>query len=384
MGSALQFALLFVCWLGALATLLVFLESWFGLAGRGRFAPRRASGAYGVISVFVPMRGSAAKVERAVRSIFNQSYPFIEIFLIHSEEHSRFARLAKQFQSARSHIPVRVVTTPFSLESQYDRTRALELAQPTARGRWMVILDAYLNLDRFGIEMALEFAGSNEISALTLRPGLQCRSFLQRLIAPSMEQLLQMVRIAHRRRSKRDTSDLESSFLLVNREAFETVNRNNRMPGILNEAAWNVWGYQVENFRTFQGEGSRWMWRDADVRSWSSDTDPERRYSNRSASFVIGSVVMALVAVAGLAFGFTHRLDNFVGASILAFSAVSYSLMAISYFLFARRLRAAGWFAPLWFLSYLPAAVLTFMEIRRGRNAAAHSSLDAKSQKTVG
>ena len=29
-GSLLQFALLFVCWLAALATLLVFLETWFG------------------------------------------------------------------------------------------------------------------------------------------------------------------------------------------------------------------------------------------------------------------------------------------------------------------------------------------------------------------
>ncbi|HYR86389.1 MAG TPA: glycosyltransferase [Terriglobia bacterium] len=384
MGSLLQFGLLFVCWLGALATLLVFLESWFGLSGRARFAARRASGAYGVISVFVPMHGSSAKVERAVRSIFNQSYPFIEIFLIHSEEQPHFAGLAKQFQSARSHIPVRVVTTSFPLDSQHDRTRALEQAQPAARGRWLIILDALVNLDRFGIEMALEFAGSNEISALGLRPGLQCRSLLQRLIAPSMEQLLQMVRIANRRRSKRDAGDVESPFLLVNREAFETVNRNNRMPGILNEQAWNVWGYQLEGFRTFEGDGSRWMWRDADVRSWSSDTDPERRYSNRSASFVIGSVLMALVSVAGLAFGFTHRLDNFVGTSILAFSAVSYSLMAVSYFLFARRLRAAGWFAPFWFLGYLPAAVLTLMEIRRGRHAAMQSSLYAKSQKTVG
>jgi hypothetical protein len=199
-----------------------------------------------------------------------------------------------------------------------------------------------------------------------------------------MEQLLQMVRIANRRREKRNNSDLESPFLLVNREAFEMVNRNNRMPGILNEAAWNVWGYQLEGFRTFEGDGARWMWRDADVRSWSSDSDPERRYSSRSAGFVIGGVLMALVAVAGLAFGFTHRLDNFVGASILAFSGVSYSLMAVSYFLFARRLRAAGWFAPLWFVSYLPAAVLTFMEIRRGRRRALHSSLYAKSEKTVG
>ena len=64
MGSLLPFALLFMCWLAALATLLVFLETWFGLSGRNRFLARRASGAYGVISVFIPMHGAAEKVER--------------------------------------------------------------------------------------------------------------------------------------------------------------------------------------------------------------------------------------------------------------------------------------------------------------------------------
>jgi hypothetical protein len=37
----------------------------------------------------------------------------------------------------------------------------------------------------------------------------------------------------------------------------------------------------------------------------------------------------------------------------------------VSYFLFARRLRAAAWFAPLWIVGHLPAAVLTLVEMRR-------------------
>src|SRR5438477_6700421 len=108
MGSLLQFGLLFVCWLAALATLLIFLETWFGISGRNRFMARRASGAYGVITIFVPMYGAAEKVERAIRSIFAQSYPFIELVLIHCEQDQRFAEMAKEFRAARSHIPVRV------------------------------------------------------------------------------------------------------------------------------------------------------------------------------------------------------------------------------------------------------------------------------------
>jgi hypothetical protein len=62
-------------------------------------------------------------------------------------------------------------------------------------------------------------------------------------------------------------------------------------------------------------------------------------------------------------------MDNFAGASVLAFSAVGYSLMATSYYLHARRIRAVSWFAPLWWLAHLPAAILTLGRIRRAADA---------------
>src|SRR5204863_116921 len=153
-------------------------------------------------------------VQRTIRSIFDQSYPFIEIVLIYREENRRFAQIAKEFRSGRSHIPVREVTTPFVIDSHNDCIRALEHALPAARGRWFVIMEADVILDRFAIETAVEFSGSNEVSALVLRPGVRCRSILQKIIAPSMEHLLQMVRIANRRREKRKAMDFESSFLV--------------------------------------------------------------------------------------------------------------------------------------------------------------------------
>src|SRR5207237_9299165 len=107
MSALFQFVLLFVCWLAALATLLVFLETWFGISGRSRFLARRASGAYGVVSLFVPLHGPADMVEkigRAIASIFGQSYPFIELVLVYCEEDRRFVDMAKQFRSSRSHI----------------------------------------------------------------------------------------------------------------------------------------------------------------------------------------------------------------------------------------------------------------------------------------
>src|SRR5437773_5228378 len=365
MGALFEFLLLFACWPGEISTLLVFLGTSFGLSGRNRLIARRGSGAYGLISVFVPMYGRREKVQQTVRSVLGQSYPFIELVLINCEENRQFQGLAAEFRASRSHIPVRLVATPFPIDSHNDRIRALETAERSAHGRWFVILDPDILLDRFAIEIAVEFAGSNEVSALALHPGIRCSSLIEQVVAPSMEQLLQMNRIASRRREKQKSAEFDSSFLLVNREAFDVINRINRLPGILNESGWSMWAYRLEGLQTFEADGSRWMWRKAAVRSWSADTNVHRRYGATSVGLTLLSAAVALLTVVGIAFGFIRGIDNFTGASVLAFAAVSYMLMWISYFLFARRLHAAVWFAPLWVISHLPAAVLTLVEMRR-------------------
>jgi glycosyltransferase involved in cell wall biosynthesis len=311
------------------------------------------------------MRGPRKKIEQALRSIYGQSYPFLELVLIYHEEDQQLAKLARDFRAVRSHIPVRTVPTSFPIESHTDRIRALEHAQPAARGKWLVILDPDVLLDRFAIEAAVEFAGTNEVSALALHPGVRCRSTAQKIIAPSIEQLFQIVRIASRRREKQNKAEFDSSFLLIHREAFDVVNRINRIPGILNESGWSLWAYQVEGLRTFDADGTRWMWRDANVWNWSSDTDVPRRYGAVSGAWIAASAVISMLPVIGIAFGLIHGVGDFNGASILAFAGVSYVLMWVSYFLFARRLHGAVWFAPLWIFSQLPAAALTLWDMHR-------------------
>ena len=72
--------LLSFCWIASLAILLLFLESWFGVPERDRFVARRASGAYGICSVFLIMRGPAAEIEKTVRSYLRNLIPFLNSF----------------------------------------------------------------------------------------------------------------------------------------------------------------------------------------------------------------------------------------------------------------------------------------------------------------
>ena len=367
--------LLSFCWIASLAILLLFLESWFASPERERFVARRASGAYGICSVFVIMRGPAAGIERTIRSIFAQSYPFLELFLIFPDEDPVITSLAQEFRGSRTHTAVRLVPVPDRVESAAERIRALELARPSAKGRWFVVVESGLALDQFAIEASMEFAGTGEVSAVALRAGTQASSFSHRVLAPAMESLFHILRVVERRRSPRARQmNIDTPYLLLNRDSFEVVHRINQMPGILNEAGWTVWSYQLEGLRTFDGDGSRWLWRETTLGSWPDYTDLDRRIAKRSASLLTIATLATLIPVAGLLYGFSVPIASLLEESILALSAVSYALMTISYFLYARRLHAAAWFAPLWFVVQPLAAILTFRAIRSATEGAAFGS----------
>jgi hypothetical protein len=352
--------LLFFSWLAALSALFVFLESWSFLSARDRFVARRASGAYGPVTVFLLMRGPAEPLEKTIRSVLAQSYPFLELFLIYFEEDAGAASLAHEFRTG-SHVQVRLAPIVHALRLPDERIRALEQVQPQAKGRWYLVVDSGVALDRLAIESSLEFAGIGEVSAIVLRPGIQCRSFLERLLAPSMEYMVRLMRIARRRRERGRRVDAEAAYLLVNRDAFDAVTRMNRMPGILDESGWTLWGYQLEGLRTFDGDGARVMWRETRLASWSS---PSLQFSHAAWVAVIAGAVTSFAPIVGLAFGLFTQNRGFAEATIFGFSTISYLLMTVSYFMHARRCGAAAWFAPFWFLTHLPASLFIASRIR--------------------
>jgi hypothetical protein len=359
-----HFALLALCWLAALGILLFFLESLFAISSRNRFIGRRASGAYGPVSIFIPMKGSAEDLDRGLRSVLQQSYPFIELFLIYFEDDGRHSSLAREFRSIRSHIPVRLMPVSYPIEFASDRTRALERAQRSARGRWYVVLEPGVVLDRLAVEHSLEFAGSSEVAALSLRPGIRSRSRLQSLIAPSLEYFSEIVRVLDRRREHAVKVTPDASYLLVTRAAFDEVNSMNRMPGILNESGWNLWSFQLEGLRTFEGDGAKWMWHEVALTSWPTLDESGRKHLARSASLIIASALMSVTCVAGVTFGLVSDLRGFAYGSILAFSVTGYLLMTVGYFYYARRMSALSWFAPLWWVAHITAACVALLRIR--------------------
>ena len=120
----------------------------------------------------------------------------------------------------------------------------------------------------------------------------------------------------------------------------------------------------MEGLRTFDGDGSRWLWREIGLESWPNFADLDRRVARHAASLISIATLASLIPIAGLAYVLLLPTATLWEASLLFFSAVSYALMTISYFLHARKLHAATWFAPFWFVVQPIAAVLMFLGVR--------------------
>jgi hypothetical protein len=367
--TPLQIVLLIVCWMTALVTLVIFLESWFALTRRTRLAPSASASESGVVTVLVPLRGEREAMRKTVLSILGQSYPFIELVLIYCERESAQLGVVREFSAMRSEVSVRPFRVPFSLEAEPDRIRALEQAHPGTRGAWILVVEPDVVLEPHAVGSALEFAREKDLTALGLAPGVECRSFGQRLVAPSLEWFVRMMRVVDRGRERSRRFQATPEFSLFHGDTHSVINRMNRMPGILNESGWTLWSYRVEGLRTYQGDGSGWIFREATARSLLSRIRSESPAPSgrRTLSFLLGSASIAFLSVTGVIFGLFGDADSLATHGILYLSSFSYSLMATSYFLYARRLKAAAWFAPLWFLAHGQALLLVAGEISRSR-----------------
>jgi hypothetical protein len=231
-GASLQYVLLVVCWVGAVASLVIFLESWLVLTRRTRLAPRKATATHGVVSVLVPLGGRSESSRLALHSILDQSYPFIELLLIHNEKDAAAVSLVEEFLSVHSHVPVRAVPVGFSIRGETSRLRALDQAQSSVRGSWILVLDPDVTLEECAIESALEFARTEDLTAVGLSTGIECRSLAQKLLAPSLEWFVRMIQIVDRGREHSSPPRPTEPFMLLHGHTQSVINKMNRLPGI--------------------------------------------------------------------------------------------------------------------------------------------------------
>ena len=126
---------------------------------------------------------------------------------------------------------------------------------------------------------------------------------------------------------------------------------------------------QDGGLKTFQGDGSGWIAREATIRKMRSRVEVGPRSVQRVRAFVFGSGVISIISVIGIVHGILVGQEGFASLGIFYFSAFGFSLMATSYFCYARDLGAAAWFAPFWFLPHIMATVLTLFELQSGESA---------------
>ena len=118
------------------------------------------------VSVIVPARNEAANIERCVRSVLAQDHSNIQLLVFDDASTDRTPEILAQLQQES---PFSIVTgdgAPMP-EGWFGKPWALQRAQQSAVGEWLLFIDADVVLSPQAVSRTLAYARDNELNMVT-------------------------------------------------------------------------------------------------------------------------------------------------------------------------------------------------------------------------
>jgi chlorobactene glucosyltransferase len=134
-----------------------------------------------VVSVIVPTRNEAYRVEKCIRSLKTQTYPHLEIFII-DDSTDNTVDLIKSIvgDDPRFHL-IKEEKLP---NGWIGKPHALQQGSKLAKGDFLIFIDADTFHDPSLITRSVEYAIEHDIDLLSLVPHHICESFWEKVIQP--------------------------------------------------------------------------------------------------------------------------------------------------------------------------------------------------------
>lgn len=185
--------------------------------------PVKSSDRFPLVSIMVPARNEADQIERCVRSLLAQDYPNFEVLVVDDRSEDETAdiveRLAKADQRLRL---IRINSLPTGWTG---KTNALHVCQQSARGEWLLFVDADTQHDRRCVKTVIGESLNNRLDLLSLLPALREESFWERVAQPFLGACLMMLFPPSRINNPncRDGGFANGQFILIRRDAYQEI-----------------------------------------------------------------------------------------------------------------------------------------------------------------
>jgi len=176
-----------------------------------------------LVSIMVPARNEADQIERCIRSLLAQDYPNFEVLVVDDRSEDETADIVERI--AREDRRLRLIRIDSLPAGWTGKTHALHVCQQSARGEWLLFVDADTTHDRRCVNTVVRNCLDKRIDMLSLLPKLRAKSFWEHVVQPFLGTQLMVLFLPSRINNPncRDGGFANGQFILIRRDAYQKI-----------------------------------------------------------------------------------------------------------------------------------------------------------------
>jgi len=174
-----------------------------------------------VVSVIIPTRNEAFRIEPCIKSLKSQIYPNLEILIIDDSTDNTVDVIRK---IVGNDARFRIIKQDKLPEGWVGKPHALQQGSTLAKGEWLVFIDADTSHEPELISQVVSYAVDKKVDFVSLVPKHICKTFWEKVIQPiplSIIPVLSPMAKVNKQDSKAAVAF--GPFIMIKRDVFEKI-----------------------------------------------------------------------------------------------------------------------------------------------------------------
>lgn len=131
----------------------------------------------------MPAHNEQATIEKCLRSVLDQDYPFYEVILV--DDRSKDLTVSIAAEVGRDKANFKIITVRKLSEGWTGKCHALDAGVRCASGEWLAFLDADSSLHRTALRQCYHAALKHNVNMVTLSPKFILKTFWEKALQPA-------------------------------------------------------------------------------------------------------------------------------------------------------------------------------------------------------
>ncbi len=188
-----------------------------------------------LLSIIVAAKDEEANIQPCLNSLLAQDYPNFEIIVVNDRSKDATAKIIEKMAADEPRIrPITITELP---EGWCGKNHAMQKGIAQAKGDWICMTDADCTQDSSRtMSIAMHYAMKNRTDMLSLLPTMTMLGFWEKFLLPILSGVL-MIWFPPKKvnNPKSSVAYANGMFMLIRREAYETIGAHEKIKGSLIE-----------------------------------------------------------------------------------------------------------------------------------------------------